>query len=131
MTGFDIKIFRRWQCFKQGKEENSQEFTCGQNISNREAHCGSGWSKEHRGRSTESKSIRAWLTGAWMKWNLLERVLTWSELERKGQLESHFHRDQRMTLPSPINLQQWGLSHDPNCKPYLKRETMAHILSGR
>lgn len=25
MTGFDIKIFRRWQCFKQGKEENSQE----------------------------------------------------------------------------------------------------------
>lgn len=35
-----------------------------------------------------------------------------------------------MTLPSPINLHQWGLVEDLNCKLCVKRGTMALILSG-
>ena len=34
------------------------------------------------------------------------------------------------TLPSSVNLNQWSLVEDPNCKICGKRETMAHILSG-
>ena len=34
------------------------------------------------------------------------------------------------TPPSPVNLHQWGLVEDANCKLCGKRGTMAHILSG-
>ena len=69
--------------------------------------------------------------GALMKWDLPERELTWTELWRKDQFRISFLlRSVYDTLPSPVNLHQWGLVEDPNCKLCGKRGTMAHILAG-
>ena len=66
-----------------------------------------------------------------MKWDLPERELTWAGLWRKDQFRISFLlRSVYDTLPSPVNLHQWGLVEDPNCKLCGKRGIMAHILLG-
>ena len=69
--------------------------------------------------------------GAWMQWELPRRDMSWAEMLRKDQFRIVFLlRPVYDTLPSPANLQQWGLVEDPSCKLCGKRGTMAHILSG-
>lgn len=66
-----------------------------------------------------------------IKWNMWERELTWAELWRKDQFRISFLVwSVYDALKSSVNLQQWGLSEDSNCKLCGKRRTMAHVLSG-
>ena len=57
-----------------------------------------------------------------MKWDLPEQELIWAELWRKDQFRISFLLKSVFdTLPSPVNLHQWGLVKDPNCKLCGKR----------
>ena len=81
---------------------------------------------QRRGRAAELGKH-----GAWMQWELPRRDMSWAEMWRKDQFRIAFLlRSVYDTLPSPANLQQWGLVEDPSCKLCGKRGTMAHILSG-
>ena len=65
------------------------------------------------------------------KRDLPEGELTWAELWMKNQFRILFLlRSVYDTRPSPVNLHQWGLVEDQNCKLCGKRGTMEHILSG-
>jgi hypothetical protein len=67
----------------------------------------------------------------WKRWNLLERILTWTKLWTKDQYRLSFLlRSVYDTLPSPANIHQRGLVEDPLCKLSGKRGTMVHILCG-
>ncbi|XP_063419448.1 uncharacterized protein LOC134702450 [Mytilus trossulus] len=78
-----------------------------------------------------AKAVELSRQGAWMKWNLPERKITWAELWRMEPFRISFMlRSVYDTLPSPSNLHQWGLIEEPSCKLCGERGTMAHILSG-
>ena len=69
--------------------------------------------------------------GAWMKWDIPERELTFTELWRKDQFRILFPLTSVYdTLPSPENLHQWGLVEDPICNLCGKRGTVEHVISG-
>ncbi|XP_021349432.1 uncharacterized protein LOC110466448 [Mizuhopecten yessoensis] len=77
------------------------------------------------------KSVELSKQGAWTRWNLPERKMTWAEIWRMEPFRISFLlRSVYDTLPSPVNLHQWGLTEDPCCKLCGGRGTMAHILSG-
>lgn len=79
----------------------------------------------------KARAIELGKQGVWIKWNMWERELTWAELWRKDQFRISFLVwSVYDALKSSVNLQQWGLSEDSNCKLCGKRRTMAHVLSG-
>ncbi|XP_078583820.1 uncharacterized protein LOC144866333 [Branchiostoma floridae x Branchiostoma japonicum] len=78
-----------------------------------------------------AKAVGLGVQGAWCKWELPQRKVTWSELWRLEPYRISFLlRSVYDTLPSPANLHRWGLIEDPACKLCGGRGTMAHILSG-
>ncbi|CAC5386777.1 unnamed protein product [Mytilus coruscus] len=77
-----------------------------------------------------AKAVELSRQGAWMKWNLPERKITWAELWMEPFRISFMLRSVYDTLPSPSNLHQWGLIEELSCKLCGERGTMAHILSG-
>ncbi|XP_066271283.1 uncharacterized protein [Branchiostoma lanceolatum] len=84
---------------------------------------------EEEGRRAKAAQLAA--QGAWTKWNLPSRKITWSDLWKLEPFRISFLlRSVYDTLPSPTNLCRWGLREDPACKLCGKRGTMAHILSG-
>ncbi|XP_066299893.1 uncharacterized protein [Branchiostoma lanceolatum] len=84
---------------------------------------------EEEGRRAKAAQLAA--QGAWTKWNLPSRKISWSELWKLEPFRISFLlRSVYDTLPSPTNLCRWGLREDPACKLCGERGTMAHILSG-
>ncbi|XP_033725208.1 uncharacterized protein LOC117315172 [Pecten maximus] len=78
-----------------------------------------------------AKAVELGKQGKWLKWELPERRLSWSELWRKDQYRIAFLlRSVYDTLPSPSNLHQWRMTEDPSCQLCGKRGPMSHILSG-
>lgn len=78
-----------------------------------------------------SKSVQLGQQGAWTKWDLPSRKVTWAELWRLEPIRISFMlRSVYDTLPSPSNLCRWGLTEDPSCKLCGGTATLAHILSG-
>ncbi|XP_015240280.1 PREDICTED: uncharacterized protein LOC107091067 [Cyprinodon variegatus] len=86
-------------------------------------------SLEKEGR--RSKAVALSSQGAWTKWDLPKRKITWAELWRLEPFRISFLlRSVYDTLPTPANLHRLGLSESPLCKPCGEKGTMAHILSG-
>ena len=78
-----------------------------------------------------SKAVELAKQGAWTRWNLPERQVSWPELWKLEPARISFLlRSVYDTLPSPANLHTWGLTEDPSCHLCGGRGTMAHILSG-
>ncbi|XP_078587744.1 uncharacterized protein LOC144868686 [Branchiostoma floridae x Branchiostoma japonicum] len=77
-----------------------------------------------------AKAVELAAQGAWTKWNLPSRKITWAELWKLEPFRVSFMlRSVYDTLPSPANLYRWKLREDPACKLCGERGTMAHILS--
>ena len=84
---------------------------------------------EEEGR--RAKSIELATQGAWTRWNLPKRTITWSEMWRLEPFRISFMlRAVYDTLPTPVNLHRWGMREDPLCRLCGGKGTMAHILSG-
>ncbi|XP_071145228.1 uncharacterized protein [Mytilus edulis] len=78
-----------------------------------------------------AKAVELSRQGAWMKWNLPGRKITWAELWRMEPFRISFMlRSVYYTLPSPCNLHRLGLIEGPSCKLCGERGTMAIRLSG-
>ncbi|XP_063056078.1 uncharacterized protein LOC134450153 [Engraulis encrasicolus] len=69
--------------------------------------------------------------GAWTRWeNALERKVTWNEIWRAEPHRIKFLIQAVYdVLPSPSNLQAWGLAESPACPLCSKRGTLEHVLS--
>ncbi|XP_038549725.1 uncharacterized protein LOC119883236 [Micropterus salmoides] len=75
----------------------------------------------------EARAIELGPQGAWTKWDLPERKISWANLWKLEPFRISFlMRAVYDTLPTPVNLHRWRLREDPLCK----RGSMAHILSG-
>ncbi|RXN28661.1 reverse transcriptase [Labeo rohita] len=84
---------------------------------------------EEEGRRVRAVELAS--QGAWTKWDLPKRKITWGDLWRLEPFRISFLlRSVYDTLPTPTNLHKWGLREDPLCKLCGERGTMAHILSG-
>ena len=84
---------------------------------------------EEEGR--RAKSVELATQGAWTRWDLPKRTITWSELWRLEPFRISFLlRAVYDTLPTPVNLHRWGMREDPLCRLCGGKGTMAHILSG-
>lgn len=69
--------------------------------------------------------------GAWTKWYLPKRRITWTELWRLEPFRISFLlRSVYGTLPTPTNFYRWGMREDPQCRVCGGRGTLAHILAG-
>lgn len=78
-----------------------------------------------------AKAIGLGTQGAWSKWDLPKRTVTWSDLWRMEPFRISFLlRAVYDTLPSPVNLHKWGMRENSLCKLCGSIGTMAHILSG-
>ncbi|XP_019642873.1 PREDICTED: uncharacterized protein LOC109484090 [Branchiostoma belcheri] len=77
-----------------------------------------------------AKATQMATQGAWTKWNLPSKKISWADLWNLEPYRISFMlRSVYDTLPSPSNLYRWGLREDPACKLCGERGTMAHILS--
>ncbi|KAL7888874.1 hypothetical protein AOLI_G00038480 [Acnodon oligacanthus] len=89
--------------------------------------------EEVRNMEEEGQRLRAVelaSQGAWTKWDLPKRKVTWEDLWRLEPFRISFLlRSVYDTLPTPANLHKWGIREDPLCKLCEERGTMAHILS--
>lgn len=78
-----------------------------------------------------SRAVELGAQGAWTKWDLPKRKITWPEIWRLEPFRISFLlRSVYDTLPSPTNLHRWGMREDPLCRLCGGRGTMAHILAG-
>ena len=69
--------------------------------------------------------------GAWTRWDLPKRKITWANLWRLEPFRiSLLLRAVYDTLPTPVNLHRWGRRDDPLCRLCGQKGTMAHILTG-
>ena len=85
--------------------------------------------EEEEGR--KARAVELGQQGAWTRWNVPERKITWAELWRMEPLRISFLlRSVYDVLPSRSNLLKWGLLETPDCQLCGARGTMAHILSG-
>ena len=77
------------------------------------------------------KMVAMYQQGAWTRWEHAEqRKLTWPELWRLEPQHIKFHiQSVYDVLPSPTNLQRWGLADTAACQLCQKRATLEHILS--
>ncbi|XP_060080104.1 uncharacterized protein LOC132559494 [Ylistrum balloti] len=81
-------------------------------------------------RARKARAVEMGSQGAWTRWKLPERKLTWTDLWRYEPLRIQFLlRSVYDTLPSPANLHQWGLVEEPKCQLCQERGTMSRILS--
>ena len=90
--------------------------------------------KEIRDREDElrrSRAVELGSQGVWTSWDLPQRKVTWAELWRLEPFRISFLlRSVYDTLPTPTNLQRYGLVDDPSCQLCGEKGTLAHILSG-
>ena len=86
-------------------------------------------SLEDEGR--RAKAVEQGSQGAWTRWDLPKRKITWADLWRLEPFRISFLlRAVYDTLPSPVCLHRWGMRDDPSCMLCGKRGTLAHVLSG-
>ena len=79
----------------------------------------------------KARAVEMGQKGAWTRWNVPERKITWADLWRMEPLQISFLlRSVYDVLPSPSNLLKWGLLEMPDCQVCGARGTMADILSG-
>ena len=79
----------------------------------------------------KARAVELASQGAWTRWDLPKRNLTWADLWRLEPFRISFLlRSVYDTLPTPVNLHRWGMRDDPTCKLCGKKGTMAHILTG-
>jgi hypothetical protein len=77
-----------------------------------------------------AKAAQLGIQGAWMRWTLPDRKLTWNEIWKFEPLRLQFLlRSVYDLLPSPANLHRWSLTENPDCPLCKKRGTLEHILS--
>ena len=65
---------------------------------------------------------------SWTRWTNPERSLSWADIWQYEPLRLLL-RYVYDVLPSPVNLCQWNLTYNPNCRLCEKRGTLDHILS--
>ena len=77
------------------------------------------------------KSVTMKQQGAWTRWeNAVQRRVTWTELwKAEPQRIKFLIQAVHDILPSPSNLQIWGIADTPSCPLCSKRGTLEHILS--
>lgn len=77
------------------------------------------------------KMVAMYQQGAWTRWEHAEpRKITWPELWRlEPQHIKFLIQAVYDVLPSPTNLQRWGLTKTAACQLCQKRATLEHILS--
>ncbi|XP_033096040.1 uncharacterized protein LOC117100447 [Anneissia japonica] len=87
--------------------------------------------REREDEVRKSRGVELGAQGAWTKWELPQRRLTWAEVWRMEPYRiSFFLLSVYDTLPTPTNLCLFGLKEDPLCKLCVERGTLSHILSG-
>ena len=74
--------------------------------------------------SRMTKAVQVGKQGSWTRWTTPERSLSWADIWQYEPLRSVYD-----VLPSPVNLCQWNLTDNPNCRLCEKRGTLDHILS--
>ena len=69
--------------------------------------------------------------GSWLRWEGARgRELSWNDIWRmEGHRIRFLLRSVYDVLPSPTNLQTWGLTADPNCKLCERPANLEHVLS--
>ena len=65
---------------------------------------------------------------SWTRWTNPERSLSWADIWQYEPLRLLL-RYVYDVLPSPVNLCQWNLTYNPNCRLCEKSGTLDHILS--
>ncbi|XP_029943214.1 uncharacterized protein LOC115385372 [Salarias fasciatus] len=77
------------------------------------------------------KMVAMYQQGAWTRWDHAEqRKTTWPELWRlEPQHIKFLIQSVYDVLPSPTNLQRWGLANTAACQLCQRRATLEHILS--
>ena len=70
-----------------------------------------------------AKAVELGQQGAWTKWNVPERKITWNDIWCMEPLRMKFLiRSVYEALPSPANLATWGLCEDRVCKLMVRME---------
>ncbi|XP_063420791.1 uncharacterized protein LOC134706007 [Mytilus trossulus] len=87
--------------------------------------------KSREEENRQAKTVELGCQGAWSRWDLEQRSLTWSEIWRYPQYQLQFLlRSVYDVLPTPSNLHRWKLSETPDCPLCGNRGTLHHVLSG-
>ena len=67
---------------------------------------------------------------SWTRWTTSERSLSWADISQYEPLRLKFLLISVYdVLPSPVNLCQWDLTDNPNCRLFEKRGTLDPIMS--
>jgi hypothetical protein len=78
----------------------------------------------------QAKAVQLGPQGAWTRWTVPERKLTWKNMWNYEPLRLSFLlRSVYDLLPSPANLYRWSLADTPDCPLCGQRGTLEHILS--
>ena len=86
--------------------------------------------REQEEEVRRARAVQLGSQGAWTKWNLPERQLTWSDIWQYEPLRLKFLlRSVYDVLPTPANLNRWKLTENPECSLCGKIGTLEHILS--
>ena len=76
------------------------------------------------------KAVQMGCQGSWTKWQTSQRKLTWSDIWKYQFFQLQFLiRAVYDVLPTPANLQRWGLADVADCALCGGRATLDHILS--
>ncbi|XP_063418448.1 uncharacterized protein LOC134701249 [Mytilus trossulus] len=87
--------------------------------------------KSREEENRQAKTVELESQGAWSRWDLEQRSLTWSDIWRYPQYQLQFLlRLVYDVLPTPSNLHRWKLSETPDCPLCGNRGTLQHVLSG-
>ena len=79
----------------------------------------------------QSRALEMRQQGAWTKWEVHQRKVSWPEIWRLEPYRTSFMlRSVYDLLPSPANLFRWGTVEDPSCQLCGKRGTLGHVLTG-
>ena len=74
------------------------------------------------------KAVQMGKQESWTRWTNPERSLSWADIWQYEPLRLLL-RYVYDVLPSPVNICQWNLTYNPNCRLCEKRGTLDHILS--
>jgi len=68
--------------------------------------------------SRMTKAVQVGKQGSWTRWTTPERSLSWADIWQYEPLRPKFPlRSVYDVQPSPVNLCQWNLTVNPNCRP--------------
>ena len=86
--------------------------------------------KNIKEESRKTKAVQMGKQGLQTRWTTPERSPSWADIWQYEPLRLKFLlRSVYDVLHSPVNLCQWNLTDNPNCRLYEERGTLDHILS--